>query len=77
MGFKGWKIAMKSKFLYRWTTKMGRIFLKPITRKGWIRRLPGMAAGWTESRDMPAMAKKPFHKQWSKLIEEIDAEEQK
>jgi len=74
LGFKGWRLAMKSKFLYNWGTKMGRIFLKPITRHGWIRWLPGMASGWTKSRDLPAMAKKPFHKQWQQLMKEIDSE---
>ncbi|UCD27535.1 MAG: iron-sulfur cluster-binding protein [Planctomycetota bacterium] len=76
MGFKGWRIGMLSKFLYRWGSRMARIFMKPITRKGWIRWLPSMASGWTDHRDLPAMARKPFHRQWKKLLKEIETEEQ-
>ena len=33
-------------------------------RKGWIRWLPPPLNGWTQSRDFPAFAKKPFHEQF-------------
>ena len=29
-------------------------------------RLPKVAAGWTQIRDMPAPAKKTFHQMWAK-----------
>ena len=31
-----------------------------------MRKLPKVAAGWTQIRDMPAPAKKTFHQMWRK-----------
>lgn len=36
----------------------------PISSGGWIRRLPGPARGWTESRDFRRPAKEPFSEWW-------------
>jgi hypothetical protein len=33
---------------------------------GWVKRLPPIAAGWTQIRDMPAPASKTFHQLWKK-----------
>ena len=33
---------------------------------GWINRMPAIAAGWTQIRDMPAPARKTFHQLWRK-----------
>jgi hypothetical protein len=33
---------------------------------GWVKKLPSVAAGWTQIRDMPAPAKKTFHQMWKK-----------
>ena len=32
--------------------------------RGWVAKLPKVAAGWTQIRDMPAPAKKTFHQMW-------------
>jgi L-lactate dehydrogenase complex protein LldF len=44
----------------RWAARLSR----PISRKGWIRRLPGPARGWTSSRDLPRPAKESFNDWW-------------
>lgn len=75
LGFKMWKIGMSSAFLYHWGAKMGRVFLKPMTRDGWIRWLPGLAGGWTDHRDLPAMDRRPFRERWAELQQELAAEE--
>jgi hypothetical protein len=33
---------------------------------GWVSKLPSVASGWTQIRDMPAPAKKTFHQLWKK-----------
>ena len=75
LGFKMWKMGMMSAFLYRWGAKMAHWFNDWRARDGWHRKLPGMAAGWTDHRDFPAMADKPFHDRWDTLIKEMDAED--
>ncbi len=35
-----------------------------LARDGWIRRLPGHLAGWTSSRDFPAMPAQSFMDRW-------------
>ncbi len=37
-----------------------RLALLPFSRKGWVRRAPGPASGWTSSRDLPAPAAETF-----------------
>lgn len=36
----------------------------PISRGGWIRRLPGPGRGWTTSRDLRRPARESFHDWW-------------
>jgi len=77
MGFKGWRIGMQSKFLYHWGAKMAHKFLDVGTQDGWHRHLPGMASAWTDHRDFPVMADKPFHQRWDDLKTGLDREEEK
>ncbi len=35
-------------------------------RGGWIQKLPGPLAGWTKSRDFPAMAGESFQQKWAR-----------
>lgn len=77
MGFRFWRIGMQSKFLYRWGSKMGHLFMDVAAQDGWHRKLPGMASAWTDHRDFPAMADRPFHKRWDDLKTQLDDEEKK
>jgi L-lactate dehydrogenase complex protein LldF len=74
-GFKGWKMGMRSKLLYSLGAKMGRWFMRLRARDGWVHRLPGDGKGWTNHRDFPLMAKKPFHKRWARLQAELEEQE--
>jgi L-lactate dehydrogenase complex protein LldF len=67
MQIRMWRIGMKCSLLYRVGGKMARFFGGLLAKDGWHSRLPGLAAGWTAHRDLPALAKKPFHKMWSEL----------
>jgi L-lactate dehydrogenase complex protein LldF len=63
--YRMWARGLHWPFLYRW---IGRIQGWDLRRRargtGWVSRLPKVAAGWTQVRDMPAPAKKSFHALW-------------
>ena len=51
--FALWSRAWSSPLLYGMTRVGARIGLRVLGRRGWIRRLPGPGAPWTEQRDLP------------------------
>lgn len=67
MTYRLWAWGMKSPFLYR---LIGRIQKWDLRRRagsgGWISRLPKIASGWTQVRDMPPPAQQSFHQLWKK-----------
>lgn len=65
-GFSAWTWAWSSPFRYRITTRFFRIFARAISRRGWLKWLPGPGGGWTKVRDLPAPAKVPFREKWEK-----------
>jgi len=50
--------------LYRMVTKLARRVLRRRATNGWITRAPGLAAGWTRSRDLKAPAEQTFEERW-------------
>jgi L-lactate dehydrogenase complex protein LldF len=46
--------------------KFARIAQRPFERDGKLHNLPGMLAGWTKYRDMPAIPKESFREWWAK-----------
>ena len=50
--------------LWRGGTRAGGLGASLIAKNGWIRSLPGRGAAWTDYRDLPAPAAKPFHTRW-------------
>ena len=46
--------------------KFARIAQWPFERDGKLHNLPGILAGWTEYRDMPAIPKESFREWWAK-----------
>ncbi|MCL2330107.1 MAG: LUD domain-containing protein, partial [Phycisphaerae bacterium] len=71
LGFKGWRLAMNSGWMYRLGAKFGRWFIKLGSRNGWKRSLPATGGIWTRYRDLPNMPK-PFHERWTDLKKELD-----
>ncbi len=57
--------AWTKPWLYRLTQKVGRW----VTRgdRQWVSSMPGPAAAWTDGRDFPAIAAKPFRERWADL----------
>ena len=46
--------------------KLGRMGARWFTRKdGWIHRLPGVGAKWTETRDLRGFPRQTFHEWWA------------
>jgi L-lactate dehydrogenase complex protein LldF len=65
--YRAWAWAMKSPFLYSMIGGLQKFDLRRRAgNTGWIKKLPSIAAGWTNVRDMPAPAKKTFHEMWKK-----------
>jgi L-lactate dehydrogenase complex protein LldF len=66
--YRIWGWATKSPLLYGAMGKLQKWDLRRRARKnnGWINKLPKVASGWTQIRDMPAPAAKSFHQMWKK-----------
>lgn len=75
IGFKFWRIGMSSAFLYRCGLKFGRMFMWLLSKDGWLKWLPMDGSGWTDHRDFPLPAKRPFRARWADLQKQLDAEE--
>jgi L-lactate dehydrogenase complex protein LldF len=58
-----WKEVLRRPWLYRMALRMARLFVRPVAREGWLRRLPGPGTGWTRDRDFPAPAARTFREQ--------------
>jgi L-lactate dehydrogenase complex protein LldF len=62
-----WKEVLRRPLLYRLAQRGARAFLRPLARGGWLHSLPGPGGGWTEARDFPAPAPRPFRERWREL----------
>jgi L-lactate dehydrogenase complex protein LldF len=62
MAIFGW-IASRPR-LYRAATRVARIVLRRAAPDGWLRRAPGLAAGWTAVRDLRTPAPVSFQEEW-------------
>jgi L-lactate dehydrogenase complex protein LldF len=68
--YRLWRLVLQRPGLYRWAARLARWTLRPLARSGWLRSLPGPAAGWTAARDFPAPARRSFREQWRSLRRE-------
>jgi L-lactate dehydrogenase complex protein LldF len=66
--YRLWAKSLLSPTIYRLVNRLQRIVLRRQAKKtgGWVSRLPPVAAGWTDVRDLPAPAPVPFHQLWKK-----------
>jgi L-lactate dehydrogenase complex protein LldF len=67
MGYGLWYRILRHPWAYRMALRLSRWALRPFSKQGWLRRLPGAGSGWTETRDFPAPAPKPFRQIWKEL----------
>jgi L-lactate dehydrogenase complex protein LldF len=68
IAFMGFERTMKSPTLYKLSGKAGRTAQKPLSRGDSVRPLPGPMSGWTNTRDLPPLAKKSFRELWKEGI---------
>jgi len=59
--FKTYGLVTRHPNLYQMALQAGRVGLKLFEKDGRIQNGPGPLKGWTEQRDLPPMAKRPFH----------------
>jgi L-lactate dehydrogenase complex protein LldF len=65
--YRRWAGGMRSRFFYNLIGTLQKWDLRRRAHgTGWIQKLPKVASGWTQIRDMPAPAKKTFHQMWKK-----------
>lgn len=66
MVFRLWAWAYRSPTLYRIVTTLQGWQLRRRARKqgGWVTKLPKVASGWTDIRDLPAPPKQRFRDLW-------------
>jgi len=62
MRLVGWGMAGRRR--YEWGQRLTRLGLRPFTRRGVIRRLPGPLRGWTSSRDLQPPPDRAFRDWW-------------
>ncbi len=63
--YRAWARVMGSAFLYRLMCRLQRRTLRRrADEAGWINKMPRLASGWTQIRDMPAPARKTFRQLW-------------
>jgi L-lactate dehydrogenase complex protein LldF len=63
-GLWGFGFAASKPRLYRAGARLFRRLSGLLAREGWIRKLPGLAGGWTRSRDLKAPAPESFQDLW-------------
>jgi L-lactate dehydrogenase complex protein LldF len=66
--YRLWAWSLRSSVLYK---LIGRIQTLELRRRakgtdGWVIRMPKVAAGWTQIRDLPAPARRSFHQLWNR-----------
>jgi len=64
LAMRAFAFAAARPALYRAMARAARRALVRRARNGWIAKLPGLAKGWTLSRDFPAPADKTFQDRW-------------
>jgi L-lactate dehydrogenase complex protein LldF len=66
--YRLWAWSLRSPLLYRWIGRFQKWDLRRRARSGggWVQKMPSVAAGWTQVRDLPAPARKSFHQMWKK-----------
>lgn len=66
-GYRLWRMLVSNSLLYRCTIKAGRLLQRPFVKGNRVMgRMGKLAAGWTEDRDLPPIAKQTFAERWAK-----------
>jgi len=60
-----WAFVMARPRLLRVVRRFARAVLRRAAPDGWLRRAPGLLAGWTAARDLKTLAPRSFDEWWS------------
>ncbi len=60
--WKAWRIGMMGRRRFDLGARLARLFMRPISRRGWIRKAPPPVSGWTSTRDFPLVASESLKK---------------
>jgi L-lactate dehydrogenase complex protein LldF len=63
--WKAWRMGMMGRRRFDLGARLSRLFMRPISRRGWIRKAPPPISGWTSTRDFPLVAAKTLKKRLS------------
>jgi len=75
--FRAWSEFWQSPAGYRLSTRIGATLGGLISDGQVVHHLPAPGDAWTEERDLPAPAKKPFHERWQTLSAELSVEKER
>ena len=65
---RAWAASMKSQKAYSATTAFARLAQRPLLKNGHFRWLPPVLKGWTDHREFPALAPRPFRQIWDERL---------
>ncbi|MEX0863484.1 MAG: LutB/LldF family L-lactate oxidation iron-sulfur protein [Acidimicrobiia bacterium] len=63
-GMKAYTAAATDPLRWARLKRLARVLTAPFSARGWIRRIPGPARGWTNHRDLPRPPKESFNDWW-------------
>jgi len=66
LGLLMYRLAAVRPWLFHLGGSIGGWVMNLLARDGWMNRLPGPLAAWTDYRDFPALAPKSFSQRWRK-----------
>ena len=64
LSIKAWAFAMRRPFVYHLLFRAAALLQGPMLEDGNFKSLPFSFNGWTQNRDFPAVARKPFRSMW-------------
>ncbi|MEE9199137.1 MAG: LutB/LldF family L-lactate oxidation iron-sulfur protein [Dehalococcoidia bacterium] len=65
---KLWAMSMRSPWAYHLASRAAALLQRPYVKKGRIKRLPSFLSRWTDHRDFPPLASKPFRTLWKERL---------
>jgi L-lactate dehydrogenase complex protein LldF len=67
MAVKAWAFAMRHPSIYNLAFRLAARLQGPLMNDGRLETLPFALSGWTENRDFPPLARKPFRSIWREI----------
>jgi L-lactate dehydrogenase complex protein LldF len=64
--WKAWRIGMMGRKRFDIGARLSRLFLRPLARKGWLKKAPPPISGWTSTRDFPLVSSSSLKARLSK-----------